>query len=154
MNATPTSTIRALAPADHALWLPLWQAYLTFYEAELPDAVSETTWRRLIDPAEPVHGALALDAQGRAVGLAHWLFHRSTWAVGDVCDLNDLFVDAGQRGQGLGRRLIEHVHAAAAAQGAPKVYWLTHETNATAQRLYNAVAERTGFIQYRKPTGR
>lgn len=143
--------IRALTPDDHARWLPLWQAYLVFYEATLPAEVTQTTWQRLLDPAEPVHGALAFDAGGQAVGLAHWLFHRSTWSVGAVCYLNDLYVDASQRGQGLGRRLIDHVAAEATAKGSPKVYWLTHETNLTAQRLYNGVAERTGFIQYRKP---
>ncbi|QFR34356.1 N-acetyltransferase [Ancylobacter sp. TS-1] len=142
--------IRALTPPDHAHWLPLWRAYLTFYEASLPDEVTATTWGRLLDPAEPVHGALAFDGEGRAVGLVHWIFHRSTWAVGEVCYLNDLYVDPGQRGGGFGRALIAHVAADARAQGAAKVYWLTHETNATAQRLYNAVAERTGFIQYRK----
>ena len=143
--------IRALNPDDHALWLPLWQAYLTFYEAELPADVTQTTWQRLLDPAEPMHGALAFDEGGQAVGFAHWLFHRSTWWVGDVCYLNDLFVDASQRGRGLGQALIAHVAADATAKGSPKVYWLTHETNLTAQRLYNGVAERTGFIQYRKP---
>lgn len=149
MSADP-GAIRALTPEDHALWLPLWQGYLAFYEAELPAGVTETTWRRLLDPAEPVHGALARDEAGRAVGLVHWLFHRSTWSVGEVCYLNDLFVDGTQRGKGLGRRLIRHVADAAAAKGSPKVYWLTHETNTTAQRLYNGVAERSGFIQYRK----
>lgn len=147
------TTIRRVEEADHAVWLPLWQGYLTFYEAELPEAVTRTTWQRLLDPAEPVHGALAIDEEGRAVGLAHWLFHRSTWSEGDSCYLNDLFVDPGLRGKGVGRALIDHVHADAAAKGSPKVYWLTHETNTTAQRLYNAVAERTGFMQYRKMTG-
>ncbi|QIB34454.1 GNAT family N-acetyltransferase [Ancylobacter pratisalsi] len=142
--------IRPLGAEDHAMWLPLWRGYLTFYGAELPETVSATTWARLIDPAEPVHGALALDEAGRAVGLVHWLFHRSTWSEGDVCYLNDLFVADSQRGKGLGAGLIAHVHADATARGAAEVYWLTHETNATAQRLYNAVAERTGFIQYRK----
>ena len=145
--------IRAVRADDHDAWLPLWQAYLTFYEAELPAQVTRTTWERLLDPAEPVHGALAFDAEGRAVGLVHWLFHRSTWSEGDVCYLNDLFVDGSQRGKGLGRDLIAHVHADAATRGAPEVYWLTHETNLTAQKLYNAVAERPGFIQYRQLTG-
>ena len=143
--------IRAMQAGDHEAWLPLWQAYLTFYEAQLPHEVTQETWRRLLDPAEPVHGALAFDEEGRAVGLAHWLFHRSTWSVGDVCYLNDLFVDGSQRGKGLGAALIGHVHEEARARGAAELYWLTHESNATAQRLYNAVAERPGFIQYRQP---
>ncbi|MCK0207287.1 GNAT family N-acetyltransferase [Starkeya koreensis] len=143
-------SIRGLTAQDHALWLPLWQGYLTFYEASLPEEVTATTWARLLDPAAPVHGALAFDGEGRSVGLVHWIFHRSTWSVGPACYLNDLFVEPGQRGGGFGRALIAHVTGEARAQGAAKLYWLTHETNATAQRLYNAVAERTGFIQYRK----
>lgn len=145
--------IRAVHADDYQAWLPLWQGYLTFYQADLPAKVTQATWERLLDPAEPVHGALAFDAEGRAVGLAHWIFHRSTWSEGYYCYLNDLFVDDSQRGKGLGRALIAHVHADAAVKGSPKVYWLTHETNVTAQRLYDAVAERTGFIQYRKLTG-
>lgn len=145
--------IRGLNSDDYEAWLPLWRGYLTFYEADLPDAVTASTWSRLLDDREPVHGALVFDDEGRAVGFVHWLFHRSTWSVGNVCYLNDLFVDGSQRGKGLGRDLIQHVHADATAKGAPKVYWLTHETNTTAQHLYNTLAERTGFIQYRKPTG-
>jgi GNAT superfamily N-acetyltransferase len=92
-------------------------------------------------------GALAV-ADGRAVGLAHWLTHRSTWSIADVCYLNDLFVVPDRRGQGIGRALIEHVAAAAAAAGCSQLYWLTHQTNTTAQRLYDGVAERTGFIHF------
>ena len=101
----------------------------------------------MLDPAEPVHGALAWQG-GEAVGLAHWLTHRSTWFVEDLCYLNDLFVAPAVRGGGVGRRLIEHVYAAAEAAGSPRVYWLTHETNATAQALYHRLAVKTGFIHY------
>ncbi|MFK8252419.1 GNAT family N-acetyltransferase [Ancylobacter terrae] len=141
--------IRPLQPADRAAWESLWKAYQVFYEADLPAAVTETTWRRMLDPAEPVWGALAI-REGRAVGLVHWLAHRSTWSVGDVCYLNDLYVDPAARGAGVGRALIAHVEADARARGCAELYWLTHETNLTAQRLYNEVAERSGFIQYRK----
>lgn len=141
--------IRLIEPADRAAWEPLWKAYQVFYKADLPAAVTESTWRRINDPAEPVWGALAVH-EGRAVGLVHWLAHRSTWSVSDFCYLNDLFVDDAVRGKGFGRALIEHVYADAREKGCAKVYWLTHETNATAQRLYNEVAEKTGFIQYRK----
>ena len=141
--------IRPIGPGDRKAWEPLWHAYQAFYEVSLPEAVTEATWLRLNDPAEPVWGALAFE-DGRAVGLVHWLAHRSTWSVGEVCYLNDLYVDPSQRGKGLGTTLIEHVYADAREKGFAKVYWLTHETNATAQRLYDAIAERPGFIQYRK----
>jgi GNAT superfamily N-acetyltransferase len=64
--------------------------------------------------------------------------------------LQDLFVAEVARGQGLGRALIEAVYREARAAGASRVYWLTHETNATARALYDKLADRPGFIQYRK----
>ncbi len=142
--------LRAPMPDDHEAWLALWRGYQVFYNADIPEDASRVTWARLLDPAEPVHGALALVA-GRPVGLAHWLMHRSTWSIADSCYLNDLFVAPDVRGQGVGRRLIEHTADAARAQGCARLYWLTHETNTTAQRLYNAVARRSGFIHYNKP---
>jgi len=82
--------------------------------------------------------------------MVHWIFHRSTWTAGDYCYLQDLYVDADVRGTGAGRKLIEHVYAEATAANAARVYWLTHETNAPAMQLYDRIADRSGFIQYRK----
>lgn len=144
-----TLEIRPVTPADHAAWLPLWQGYLDFYQTELPAEVSALTWQRFLDPAEPMHAALAWQGE-RAVGLVHWIFHRSCWTVGDYCYLQDLFVAEGMRGGGIGRGLIEAVYARARAAGASRVHWLTHETNTDAMQLYERIAERSGFVQYRK----
>lgn len=140
--------VRPIRPDDRAAWDPLWQGYLAFYRASLPDEVTETTWRRLLDPAEPVHGLVA-DLDGRLVGLAHMVLHRSTWSVAERCYLNDLFAAQDVRARGVGRALIEAVYAAAKAEGCATVWWLTHETNAAAQGLYERIATRSGFIQYR-----
>jgi len=142
-------SIRAITAEDRAAWAPLWTGYLDFYETQLPERVYDETWRRLLDPAEPVWGALALDANGTPVGLVHWLFHRTCWAVADSCYLQDLYVSAAARSGGHGRALIEHVAGTARAAGASRLYWTTHESNATAQQLYDRLAARSGFIQYR-----
>lgn len=141
--------IRMLQDGDHAQWRALWTRYLDFYGSTLDAAVYECTWGRLLDTAEPVHGALAF-ADGEAVGLVHYIFHRSTWTVGDYCYLQDLFVAPAARGGGHGRALVAHVYAEAAAAGSSRVHWLTQEGNATAIALYERVAERSGFIQFRK----
>jgi GNAT superfamily N-acetyltransferase len=141
--------IRALTGADRDSWQPLWRGYQAFYKVQIPDAVSDETWRRLLDPAEPMWAALA-HTDGRAVGLVHWIRHRSCWTVGDYVYLQDLFVAPDARGKGVGRHLIEHVYAAARQAGCARVYWLTHETNRDAMILYDRVAERSGFVQYRK----
>ena len=143
--------IREIEAGDRARWTELWAGYLTFYETVLPPEVHGATWARLLDPAEPVFGALSLDERGRPVGLVHWLYHRTTWATANSCYLQDLYVDPEVRGGGHGKALIEHVADRARAAGATRLYWNTHETNATARRLYDAVAVRSGFIQYRKP---
>lgn len=142
--------IRTVTAADHAAWLPLWQAYLRFYETELADAVTQSTWQRLLDASEPTHAALAWDGE-RAVGLVHFIYHRSNWSIENACYLQDLLVAPQQRGTGVGRKLIEFVYAQAKQDGCAKVHWLTHETNATAIQLYERIAERPGFIQFRKP---
>ena len=140
---------RELTPADRAEWEPLWRGYQAFYKVDLADAVSRTTWMRFFDPAEPMHAALAWH-DGQAIGLVHWIFHRSCWTVGDYCYLQDLFVADGLRGDGIGRLLIEHVYAQARAAGTSRVHWLTQESNSNARQLYDRIADRSGFIQYRK----
>lgn len=140
--------IRLVTAEDHAAWLPLWQAYLRFYNTELPGAVTQSTWQRLLDDREPTHGALAWNGD-TAVGLVHFIYHRSNWSIENSCYLQDLLVTEQSRGTGVGRQLIEFVYATAKADGCCKVHWLTHETNATAIQLYERIAERPGFIQFR-----
>ncbi|GFM77860.1 N-acetyltransferase [Pseudomonas cichorii] len=141
--------IRPVTADDHGAWLPLWQAYLRFYKTELADDVSDVTWQRILDPAETTNSALAwLD--GKAVGMVNFIYHRSNWSIKNSCYLQDLIVAPEQRGSGIGRQLIEHVYATAKANDCDKVHWLTHETNATAIQLYERIAERGGYIQFRK----
>lgn len=137
---------------DHAAWLPLWEGYQHFYQVQIAADTSAITWQRLMDTQEPMHCALAWQ-DGVAVGMVHYIYHRSTWTAGDYCYLQDLFVAPAQRGQHMGRALIEHVYAAATAHGASRVHWLTHETNTHAMQLYDRIAQRPGFVQYRHLLG-
>jgi GNAT superfamily N-acetyltransferase len=141
--------IRPVEPADRPRWEPLWKGYQVFYKVDLPADVTEHTWRRFFDGLEPVH-ALVAEEGDALIGVVHYLFHRSTWMIGPTCYLQDLFTTETARGKGVGRALIEAVYRAAAEAGASRVYWNTHETNATARALYDKVATRSGFIQYRK----
>jgi GNAT superfamily N-acetyltransferase len=145
--------VRFIDRSDRAAWQPLWDGYNAFYgrsgATALDPAITEVTWERFFDPAEPVH-ALVAEEDGRVVGLAHYLFHRSMITIEPFCYLADLFTDERMRGRGVGRQLIEAVYREAARAGSSRVYWQTHETNATARRLYDAVADRSGFIVYRK----
>ncbi len=141
--------VRPLGLQERDEWEPLWQGYLTFYNTGLSSAVTDTTWARLHDPAEPMHGLGAYLDQ-RLIGIVHYLYHRSTWTIGPYCYLQDLFTAKEVRGQGVGRKLIEAVYDLARKDGASRVYWLTHEANDTARALYDQLADRPGFVQYRK----
>ncbi len=144
--------VRPLNEGDRDAWLPLWRGYNAFYgrsgDTALPDEITETLWRRLFDAAEPMH-ALVAEEGGRVVGFAHYLFHRSTTLIADTCYLQDLFTAPELRRHGVGRALIEAVRDRAKAAGSPRLYWQTHESNAVAMRLYDQVAERSGFLIYR-----
>jgi len=95
-------------------------------------------------------GACSGSHDGRLLGLAHYLFHRSTISIEPNCYLNDLFTSEDARGKGVGRALLLEFYDRARKAGNARVYWLTHETNATARLLYDKVADNTGFIVYRK----
>jgi GNAT superfamily N-acetyltransferase len=141
--------IRPVGKGERAAWEPLWRGYQTFYEVALSEEVTDKSWERLHDPAEPMF-ILGAYVDGKLTGIVHYLFHRSTWTIGNYCYLQDLFVAEEARGLGLGRALIDAVHEAARNVGASRVYWLTQESNKTARALYDKLAERSGFIQYRK----
>lgn len=151
MSATPI--VRPVTRDDHDQWLPLWDGYNTFYgrhgATALAPEITQITWSRFFDGYEPMH-ALVAQSDGRLVGLVHYLFHRNTIMLGPVCYLQDLFTDPALRGKGVGRALIEAVYEQAKLAGSPRVYWHTHHTNATAMKLYDQVANHSGFVVYRK----
>mgnify|MGYP002651029916 FL=1 len=146
-------TIRFVTRDDYDQWLPLWDGYNAFYGRSGPTAlapeITAMTWQRFFDAYEPVH-ALVADAGGTLLGLTHYLFHRSTTAIAPTCYLQDLFTSQAARGKGVGRALINGVYAQARLVGSPRVYWQTHETNHTAMQLYDKVADKPGFVIYRK----
>lgn len=143
--------IRPVTAADRDDWAPLWNGYNAFYErvgpTALSAAVTDQTWSRLLDPSEQMYGLVA-EVDGRVIGLAHYLFHRTTTMLAYTCLLHDLFTSPEARGHGVGRALIEAVDEAARQAGSTRVYWQTHHTNSTARALYDTLAE-SGFMVYR-----
>jgi GNAT superfamily N-acetyltransferase len=143
--------VRPIEARDEAAWRRLFEGYIAFYAASVPDGVIHATWARLMAGGE---GALfawvAVDEADVPIGLAHALFHRSTWTATWYCYLEDLYVDPDRRQQGAGRALIEAVYGAADARGCTRTYWVTEETNLAARALYDRVATRAPFVQYRR----
>jgi GNAT superfamily N-acetyltransferase len=143
--------VRRIERTDYTGWRPLWDGYNRFYgrhgSSALPESISAATWERFFSSGEPVH-ALVAEQDGRLVGVAHYLFHRSTTRLNDVCYLQDLFTAEDARGRGIGRQLIHAVYASARAAGSSRVYWQTKVANDPGRALYDKVAEHQGFIVY------
>src|ERR1700761_6166244 len=149
----PDLLIRFVSEGDYESWLALWEGSNDFYgrsgSTALPAEITRTTWSRFFDAEEPMY-ALVAESKGALLGLTHFLYHRSTISIAPVCYLQDLFTTESARGRGIATALINEVYRQAQAAKASRVYWHTHETNETAQRVYDKVAERSGFIVYRQ----
>ena len=141
-------SIRPLTARDEKDWRRLWTAYLDFYETTLPEVVYQTAFDRLLTEDAHEFQGLVAERDGKLVGLAHFLFHRTLWATTDTCYLMDLFADPEVRGQGIGRALIEATRQRALEAGIPSLYWMTQEFNYPGRTLYDKVAEKTPFIVY------
>jgi len=143
--------VRPIQREDRPQWRPLWDGYNAFYgrqgETSLPEAITAATWERFFNANEPVHGLVAVE-DGNVVALVHYLFHRSTTRLHDVCYLQDLFTAPSHRGRGIGRQLVEAVYAAARSACSSRVYWTTQVTNTAGRALYDKLAQHAGFIVY------
>jgi GNAT superfamily N-acetyltransferase len=154
VTAPTPPVVRPVQPGDLEAWRPLWDGYNAFYGREgptaLPEEVTRITWDRFFDAGEPVYCFVAEAPDGGLLGIVHYLYHRSTTGIGPNCYLQDIFTVPEARGQGVGKALIEAVYERARADGCGRVYWHTRETNTTAMRLYDQVAEGGGIVVYRK----
>ncbi len=150
-KSVATVSVRPLQASDHAHWKQLFAGYLTFYNATLTEEQIALTWQRLMQGEDDFHiGLIAADERDQPIGLAHVLFHRSTWSPTQYCYLEDLFVDPSCRARGVGQRLIEAVYAEADKRGCTRTYWATQEFNYRARGLYDKVATKSPFLQYRR----
>lgn len=143
--------IRDVQEQDYPRWRELWDGYCSFYNTTIPDEVIAETWRRILDPGTPAFGAIVAERAGKIFGFANYILHPYTWAIGDQCLLHDLYVDPDERGSGVGEALIRFLQHQGAEQGWTRVYWMTHESNERARRLYDRFAPASGFIRYTVP---
>jgi GNAT superfamily N-acetyltransferase len=142
--------IREIEITDKDRWLKLWNGYLVFYKASLPESQTDLTWQRLFDASFNMNGFVA-ELDGKVVGFTHFLFRPSTWSINDYCYLEDLFVDPNIRGKGVGRALMNRVVELAKEKNSKRVYWTTQEFNKTARVLYDSITSVSEFVQYRLP---
>ncbi len=147
MNSKNLS-VRPVTPEDYEDWLVMWRGYCSFYEEDLPAAVTKTTWQRILTANEPVHCLIASGAGGEPIGFANYLTHCSTWHEEPVCYLEDLFVNPDVRRGGIGRMLIEHLIGIVRDNGWGELYWHTKHNNHVARILYDRIATDCSFVRY------
>lgn len=129
--------------------LPLIAAYQRFYEVEnIDDERNREFFARFIAPSDD--GLLLGAWHGRELlGYAclYWTF--TSLVPAEIVLMNDLYVRPEQRGEGIGRALIETSAEIARERGAHHLQWVTAPDNETAQRLYDSTgAHREPSIEY------
>jgi GNAT superfamily N-acetyltransferase len=139
--------IRSALPADEAAWHKLWQGYLDFYSAQVPEDITQRTWKRILDPDSAIMCIVA-EVDGQVYGFANCVVHENTWETQAVCYLEDLYVLPSARGHGIGAALIEWLRNSMRAEGWARLYWVTREDNVRARKLYDRYAQADGFVRY------
>ena len=142
----PQPTIRSALPADEAAWRALWRGYCDFYGASVREAVTDRTWKRILDPDSAVMCIVA-EIDGQIYGFANCVMHENTWETQPVCYLEDLFVLPSARGHGIGKALIEWLRNAMRAEGWARLYWMTREDNERARKLFDQFTQADGFVR-------
>ncbi|MDT0158458.1 GNAT family N-acetyltransferase [Microbacterium sp. ARD32] len=147
MTTDAGPTIRPIESSDRGAWAALFRGYRDFYELEHDDAVIDTVWGWLLDPAHELNGLVAV-RDGIPIALAHWRRFSRPSRGATAIFLDDLFVSPHTRGGGVGRALLTRLHEIARDEGLIEVRWITSYTNTDAQRLYERVALRAPFHTY------
>ncbi len=140
--------VRRIEARDEPRWRELWDGYTRFYEREPDAAITRHCWARIMDPDSPVHAIVAVNEDGRVIGIANYLIHESTSALRPVCYLQDLFVDPAIRGGGVGKAMIDWLLDEVKRQNWSRLYWSTRETNYRARGLYDKYTPHSGFLRY------
>jgi ribosomal protein S18 acetylase RimI-like enzyme len=141
--------VRQIQAGDKSAWQELFFAYLKFYETSPSDLNSELLWDRLTN-SEPQIQALVAESNGVVIGIAHFHYQLSTWSDSSHCYLEDLYVAEDARGKGAAKALIQQVQELAIKQGCTELFWITKESNSSARKLYDKVANLSDFVRYEK----
>jgi GNAT superfamily N-acetyltransferase len=140
--------VRALQAADRAAWERLYEGYARFYKVSQTPEMRATVWRWIHDPACEVEGLVAVDDDGKLIGIAHFRPFRRPLSASVGGFLDDLFVDPDARGSGAAQALIAAVEAVGRARGWTVIRWITAADNGRARAVYDRVAQATPWVTY------
>jgi GNAT superfamily N-acetyltransferase len=132
----PETPLRLAAPTDVAVVTGLIAAFRDFLGSAHPDnAAIEANVATLIDDRSTEY-LLIGDPE---TGFAQSRFRLSVWTGTEDAWLEDVFVEPGARGSGLGRTLVEAGVERARARGCGRIQLDCNRDNEAAIRLYESL---------------
>lgn len=149
-NETAPTRLRIVAVTDahRQDWERLYQQYANFYGVEQTPQMRARVWSWINDPAHEVEGLVAVDADGRAIGLAHFRPFARPLAAATGGFLDDLFVAPEARGSGAAQALLDALADIGRARGWSLIRWITADDNYRARAAYDRVSDRTKWLTY------
>jgi len=139
--------IRKLEQKDKANWSKLYNGYADFYKAPMNTGVLDTLWGWIHDKTHDVDG-LCFELENKIVGIVHYRTMPRPIKGKYIAFLDDLFVEPDFRGQKIAQKLISHLKSLAKANNWDGIRWNTHSSNKNAKKLYDKIANNTGFVVY------
>lgn len=146
-----TISIRPGRVDDAALILHFIRELAIYEKAEdQVEATAETIASSLFGPGSPAR-ALICEQDGEAVGFAVYFFNYSTWQARKGLYLEDLFVLPTARGQGAGKRLLQHLAGVAVQEGCGRFEWSVLDWNKPAIDFYDSIGAlpQAEWLRYR-----
>ena len=135
-------TLRDAVPGDEALAARFVRA-LAEYENLLHEARgTEDDFRRALFGPQPRAWALFAERAGQPVGFALWFYTFSTFAAAPGLYVEDVFVEPGQRGRGIGRMIFRDLARRALDEGCARMEWRVLTWNAPAIGFYRSIGAR------------
>lgn len=144
-----SGAVRPAENRDREAFLTMWADFVALAPGEPGNhAMGDMNWERFMDSRNGLRCIVAVDDQDQPCGFTIFLAFPFTWSTGDVCYLQDIFVNSESRGKGFARAMIAHLRAIGEQSGWFKIFWMTQHDNYTAQHLYDQVATRTDYVRY------
>ena len=139
--------IRNLKQKDKENWAKLYNGYANFYKVPMNTEVLDTLWGWIHDESHDVKG-LCFELEGKIVGIAHYRTMPRPIKGQYIGFLDDLFVEPEFRGQQIAQKLISHLKSLSKDNNWDGIRWITHSSNENAKKLYDKIANNTGFELY------
>ena len=139
--------IRFLEQKDKEKWAKLYNSYADFYKVPMNTGILDTLWNWIHDKNHVVKG-ICFELDNKIVGIAHYRTMPRPIKGQYIGFLDDLFVEPEMRGQKVAQKLINHLKSLSKVNNWDGIRWITHSSNENAKKLYDKIANNTGFELY------